>query len=246
MHFAGNTILITGGSEGIGLEMARLLVRENTVIICGRGKDNLAKAKAELPMLVTEICDVTDEAQRNAFVERVLSTYPELNILVNNAGGRNVVDLTSGDGVIEALRSDTELNYHAPVSMCTRLLGHLRTRQSAAIVNITSGLVYIPKTAYPFYCAAKSALHSYTMSLRRELKGSDVRVFEVFMALVDTKFHKGGLPRSTRAISAEEAAVETLRGLARGKEDIYIGKSSLVRWLGFFAPDKGMGMVNRS
>jgi uncharacterized oxidoreductase len=246
MRLSGNTILITGGSEGIGFELAKALVKENTVIVCGRSGDKLDRARAALPQVVTEICDLTDEAQRHALVERVLGSHPELNVLINNAGGKSVIDITGGDAVTAALQSDTDLNYIAPVSLCSMLLGHLQGRKNAVIVNITSGLVFLPKVAYPFYCAAKAALHSYTRSLRWKLRGTDVRVFEVLMALADTNFHQGALPKTIRALSAEEASAETLRGLARRKEEIYIGKSAMGRWIEFLAPAKGLDIINRS
>lgn len=245
MRLSDNTILITGGSEGIGLELARQLVKENTVIVCSRSADKLARASAALPQLVTQVCDVTDETQRNDLVERILGSHPELNMLINNAGGKSVIDPSGAQDFAAALHSDTDLNYIAPASLCFRLQEHLRSKPGGAIVNITTGLVHLPKAAYPFYCAAKSALHSYTRTLRWELKDSPVRVFEVFMSLVDTNFHQGVLPETTKALSAEEAATQTLRGLAADKEELYIGKSAIARWVDFFAPRKGMAMINR-
>lgn len=245
MQLSGNTILITGGSEGIGFELAKALVPENTVIICGRNENKLARAKAELPQILTEVCDVTDEIQRDALVKRVLNSHPRLNVLINNAGGRHRIDLLRGDGIEAALNYDTVLNFIAPASLCGKLIEHFQTQPKAAIVNISTGLVYLPKAVQPFYCTAKSALHSYTKSLRWALKGSSVRVFEVFMTLVDTNFHKGELPKTIRAMSAQEAARLTLKGIGRGAEEIHIGKAALARWIALAAPRKGMAFVNR-
>lgn len=245
MQLRGNTILITGGSEGIGLELARALAPANTVIICGRSKAKLVSAATQLPQLVTEQCDVTDKAQRDALVERVLRNHPQLNVLINNAGGRHRVDMLSERDLEAALAADTELNYIAPAALCSKLTAHLCSRPQSAIVNVSTGLVYLPKAAQPFYCAAKSALHSYTQSLCWALRNSSVRVHEVMMSLVDTNFHQGELPRTIKSISAAEAARLTLKGLAKGSTEIHIGKAAMARWIAFAAPGKGMSIVNR-
>jgi uncharacterized oxidoreductase len=244
MQLSGNTILITGGSEGIGLELASQLAAENTVIVCGRSEDKLARAKTAVPNLITEVCDVTDAGQRQALVDSVLRRHPRFNVLINNAGGRQRVALASGDAALGAMNSDLALNFTAPVVLCQELLHHLRSQPRAAIVNVTTGLVHLPKAAQPFYCAAKAALHSYTWSLRWALRGSSVRVFEVFMTLVDTNFHQGALPKTTTAIAAGEAARLTLNGIRRDREDIAIKGASLARWLAFAAPGAGMAIVN--
>lgn len=245
MQSNGNTVLITGGSEGIGFELAKALAPENTVIICGRSAEKLAKAQAELPGTITMTCDVTDAKQREDMISRILHAHPACNVLVNNAGGRRRIDIETGEGAEAALEFDTALNFTAPAWFCARLLPHLRIQLRSAIVNISTGLVYLPKTAYPFYCAAKAALHSYTQGLRWALRDSSVRVHEVLLPLVDTNFHQGELPATIPAMSAKEAARQTLAHLVRGREEIRIGKSGLARWLAFVAPKKGMAIVNR-
>ncbi len=244
MQLSGNTILITGGSEGIGFELARILIPDNIVIICGRSEEKLARTKSVLPQLITEVCNVTDEGGRDELIRRVLLGNPKLNVLVNNAGGRRRVDLRTGDGVDSALDSDLALNFIAPAALCGKLLPHLQAQPRAAIVNISTGLVYLPKAVQPFYCAAKAALHSYTQSLRFAMQGSPVRVFEVFMTLVDTNFHQGELPGTIKAMKPQEAALQTVQGIRRDKEEIYIGKAALARWLAFAAPAKGMAILN--
>lgn len=245
MELSDNTILITGGSEGIGFELARALAAKNTVLICGRSEEKLARAQERLPDVVTEVCDLTDAEQRTSLVERVLRSHPALNVLINNAGGREQVDLASGEGVEAALAHDLALNFTAPVDLCGRLLPHLQKKPRAAVVNVTTGLVYLPKAAQPFYCAAKAALHSYSQSLRWALRGSSVKVFEVMMPLVDTGFHKGTLPTNLRAMSAEEVTRDALAALERGRGEILVGKSAVARWVSLLAPSRGLAIVNR-
>lgn len=245
MNLKGCTVLITGGSEGVGFALAQMLAPDNKVIICGRSEQKLVRAKEICGDLHTEVCDVTNEIERRALVERVLRLHPQLNVLINNAGAKRHTDLLGDDGLGKAMAHDMALNFEAPVALCTELLPHFRSRPRAAIVNITSGLVYLAKAEQAFYCAAKAALHSYTQSLRWALRGSTVDVIEVYLTLVNTNFHQGNTPRNIPSISPAEAASLTLGGIRRGKKEIYIGKASLARWLSVLAPDKGLRVVNQ-
>lgn len=245
MKLTDNTILITGGSEGIGLELARSLAPANTVLICGRSETKLAQAKEALPTVETLVCDVTVPSQRERLISQVCRTHPRFNLLINNAGGRQLVDISTSQGFGAALDQDLALNFTAPVALCQGFLDHLRQQQTAAVVNVTTGLIYLPKAAYPFYCAAKAALHSYTRSLRWALQDTPVQIFEVLMPLVNTDFHKGQLPRTTKAIGPAEAAHQTLRGITASKAEIHVGKAGLLRWLAAVVPMKGLALVNR-
>ncbi len=245
MQLVGNTILITGGSEGIGLELAGRLAPQNNVIICGRTKQKLARAKAAIPDITTMICDVTVAEQRQGLIKKIISDHPDLNVLINNAGGRHLVDLTTAENPEGALSADLDLNFIAPVCLCNTILPHLKTKSQAAIVNISTGLIYLPKVSSPFYCAAKSALHSYTKSLRWSLRNVPIHISEVFLPLVATHFHQGNLPDTIPAISAENAVDRMLPGLNKGKQEIHIGKSTLARWLACINYDRGMGIINK-
>lgn len=245
MNLRGDTILITGGSEGIGFALARALAPENTVIICGRDEAKLARAKERVGGVYTEVCDVANAAQRNAMVQRLLHSHPQLNVLINNAGAKQRTDLLANEGISGAMAHDMALNFEAPVALSTELLPHLRSVSRAAIVNMTTGLVHLPKAEQTFYCAAKAALHSYTQSLRWALKGSTVSVYEVLLTLVDTNFHQGRLPKSVRAIGPDEAARQTLQGIRRRKAEVYVGKAALAPWLAVLASQTGMAIVNR-
>ncbi len=245
MKLNGDTVLITGGSDGIGYALASMLAADNTVIICGRDEARLKRARQRIGEVHTEVCDVTDAAQRQAMVQRLLEMYPQLNVLINNAGGKQPTDLLSDQGLHHAMARDLALNFEAPVAFSIDLLPHLVSRPRAAIINITTGLVHLPKVEQVFYCAAKAALHSYTRSLRWELRASRVRVHEVLLPLVNTNFHQGELPETIRAIGPEEAARQALKGIRRGKAEVYVGKAALAPWFSLFAPQTGMGIMNR-
>lgn len=244
MKLSGNTILITGGSEGVGFELARQLHKRNTVIICGRSESKLEQARQAIPSLRTEQCDVTDEGQRTALVQKLKSQHSELNLLINNAGGRQLAKPMEVDRTETAMNLDLMLNFIAPVSLGNALLPLLRSQPQAGIVNVTTGLVYMPKVDYTYYCAAKAALHSYTRSLRWSLAGSSVSVFEALLPLVDTGFHREGLPRSLKAMSADNAARGIIKNIEKSKPQFGIGKAALAKWVSAIAPFKGMMIVN--
>lgn len=245
MQLQDNTILITGGSEGIGFELAKALAADNTVIICGRNQDKLQRAAAALPGVHIETCDITVEEQRQNLVTRLLHRYPDFNVLINNAGGKINTNLLAGRANKEAMIYDMALNFTAPAALCTELLTHLTQQPHSSIVNMSTGLVYLPKATQAFYCAGKAALHSYTESLRWSLSDTNVAVYEVFLTLVDTHFHQGKLPADMRAISAEQAAEHTLNGLRKDRNRIHIGKAALARWISLLAPQRGMAIVNK-
>ncbi len=245
MNLSDHTILVTGGSDGIGFALSKALAVHNRVIICGRSQQKLDLAKQQVPELITFCCDVNSAEQREKLLTEVLTAHPQLNILINNAGAKQVIDPYSDESVTAALRTDTELNFIAPVELCQLFRPHLKKQPTAAIINITTGLIYFPKAAYPFYCAAKSALHSYTRSLRWSLRGSGVRIIEVMMPLVDTTFHKGRLPATSQAISPQKAAELCIRDIEKGKQTVRIGTTARMRWIAALFPDKGIKLVNR-
>lgn len=244
MRLQDNTILITGGSEGVGLALAQALAQHNTVIVCGRSAAKLAAAQRAVPGLHTLACDLRDRAQLQALIADATSTYPALNILINNAGGRTRTKLDGSAAMHQAMDDDFALNFVAPAALATGLLPHLQARPPAAILNVGTGLAHLPKVEQPFYCAAKAALHSFSMSLRWAARGSGVAVHEVLLPLVDTPFHGGSLPTTMAALSARDAADKILVALHRDLEEAAIGKAALAPWLARLAPGIGMKMIN--
>ncbi|MDW3682755.1 SDR family oxidoreductase [Cupriavidus sp. CV2] len=184
MKLTGNTILITGGATGIGLALAQRFSSEgNQVIICGRSEAALRQTKAEVPALVTRVCDVSDMASRRAMVQWLATDHPTLNVLVNNAGVQ-VRREFNANPVMDNLDQEVAINLIAPIHLIAELLPMFRQQTQAHILNVSSGLAFSPMADVPVYCATKAAIHSFTLSLRHQLKATGIRVIEIAPPIV--------------------------------------------------------------
>lgn len=193
MKTTGQTLLITGGASGIGLALAeRFLAAGNTVILCGRRRDKLEEAKAKHPAFHIRVSDVAEPAQREALCDWVVKEFPALNVIVNNAGIQQRIDMRK-PRPWETLRSELAINLDAPIHLAGLFLPHLLAKPQAAIVNVTSGLSFSPLANVPVYSATKAALHSFTLSLRHQLAGTPVEVVEIIPPAVDTDLGGPGL-----------------------------------------------------
>lgn len=190
MKTTGNTILITGGTSGIGLALAQGLVAQgNTVIIAGRRQALLDAAASTTPGLHTLALDVSDLDALPAVAADLIARYPALNVLINNAGIMVAEDILSApDGTASAT---VTTNLLAPIQLTAALLPHLMRQQTATVVNVTSGLSFVPLAATPTYSATKAALHSYTQSLRHQLRNTSVEVLELAPPAVQTDLMPG-------------------------------------------------------
>jgi uncharacterized oxidoreductase len=221
MKVTGNTILLTGGATGIGLALAkRFLERDNEVIICGRREDRLAEVRDELPQIHTRVCDVAEADQRAELAYWVVGEFPALNVLVNNAGIQRRIDLTATEDWNET-RSEIAINLEAPIHLTQLLYPHLATMQNAAIMNVTSGLSFTPLANVPVYCATKAALHSFTLSLRWQLKETEIKVVEIIPPAVDTDLQAPGL--HTFGVDVDEFADHVIKELEAGSAEIAYG-----------------------
>src|SRR5690349_16362069 len=163
MNLSGNKILITGGASGIGLGLTeRFLKENNTVIICGRREDALTQASKKHPQIITRVADLSDVQHRIDLCEWISREHPDLNVLVNNAGIQNWIHV-SDDAFYAKSITEIETNVTAPLHL-TSLLVNMQSLTT--IMNVTSGLAFVPLSRSPVYCATKAFLHSFTMSLR--------------------------------------------------------------------------------
>ncbi len=194
MKETGNTILVTGGSSGIGREYARRWHDAgNTVIVAARSQDGLKETAEGRENLHWLELDVADETTIDAFARILLDRFPELNVLVNNAGIMPFEDLT-GERDLAEVEKVVAINLLGPIRLTNALIEHLKTRDNATIVNVSSGLAFVPLPKAPTYSATKAALHSYTLTLRKVLEG-EVEVIEIVPPGVQTDLTPG---QSTR------------------------------------------------
>ncbi len=235
MNLTENTILITGGASGIGFALARQLSEcGNRVIICGRSEEALQKARAEIPALITRTCDITDSVSRKAMVNWLNTTYPELDVVINNAGVQYRRTFKE-DGAFDNLEQEVATNFTAPVRLIGELLPLLRRQPKAVIVNVSSALAFAPLAGVPVYCATKAAIHSFTLSLRHQLKATGVRVMEMAPPIVDTGL--GGDDRiggtsGQPMMSPEDFATEALAQLQKDQDEVLVGLAMGARKMG--------------
>ncbi len=189
MKLTGNTILVTGGGSGIGRELAlRFHALGNKVIVAGRRQPALDEVAAAGPGIATMLLDVADAESIAGFAARIAAEHPGLNVLLNNAGMMAREDL-AGDHLAIA-EATVATNLLGPIRLISALLPQLRGQPDATIVNVSSGLAFVPWAATPTYSATKAALHSYTLSLRHQLAGS-VEVIELAPPGVQTDLMPG-------------------------------------------------------
>ncbi len=247
MKITGNIILITGGATGIGFALAKAFVQSgNEVIICGRREHKLLEAKNRLPKINIKVCDVAKENDRLELFDWANTKFKKLNILINNAGIQREVDFKKGAKGLSK-ESEIDINLVAPIHLSTLFIPHLMTQPEAAIVNISSGLGFIPLAMVPIYCATKAALHSFSVTLRHQLRDTRIRVYEVIPPIVDTELDKGARDRpeqENRGIPPEEVASAALKNIENDEFEKPIGLAQML-WQGARSdPEKVFNMIN--
>ncbi|MFL0505790.1 SDR family oxidoreductase [Ureibacillus sp. 179-F W5.1 NHS] len=194
MNLSGNTILITGGASGIGLAFAENFMKAgNKVIIVGRRERKLAEAKEKFPELHTRVCDVSVEEERIQLIDWVTENFPDLNMLVNNAGIQQRVNLLNDKKEWSYYQNEIAINVEAPIHLSMLLIPHFLKQKQATILNVTSGLAIQPGVWVPIYSATKAAMHSFTVTLRQQLENTNVEVIEVLPPAVNTDLGGAGL-----------------------------------------------------
>jgi len=193
MEISGNTVLITGGATGIGYAMVEsFLEAGNEVIICGRREERLLKAQKKHPELYIKVCDIADEADRRTLVEWATANFRNLNILVNNAGVQRDIDFTKGIAEFLAGESEIKINLEALIVLSGLFIPFLTGKKEAAIINVSSGLGFVPAARMPVYSATKAGIHAFSLALRQQLLKLEIKVFEVVPPAVDTELNQEG------------------------------------------------------
>lgn len=250
MELKNNTILITGGTSGIGLELAtRLLALGNTVIITGRNQAKLDQTKSQLPGVHIVQSDVSNPEAIVALYEQVIRQFPDLNMLINNAGEMRKINLNDSSIDLLDITREIDTNLMGPIRMVQQFLPHLKRQKSAAILNVTSGLALVPFPISPIYGATKAGLRSYTQSLRVQLKHTNINVFELVAPaaktpLSDTFSNVSGAADNPLMNPVELVEI-TLNGLMKNKLEIYPGLARVIKIMSQLAPKLILGQMSK-
>ncbi len=240
MKLNGNTILITGGTSGIGYEMAKEFIKNrNTVIVTGRNEQKLQKVKNELKGVVTIKNDVSNPDDVKALYEHVAKDYPSLNVLINNAGVMIEINLQKHQLSATDLTKEIDINVKGTIWMNDAFIPLLKKNKNAAIVTVSSALAFVPLPIFPVYCATKAALHSYTISLRQQLKNTDVKVFELAPPVTETELLAGFNEEDKKGLSimpVQAMVASFLNGFSKDKFEICPGQASQLRFMSRFFP----------
>ena len=222
MRTTRHTVLITGGTSGIGLALAKRFLNEgNAVVVTGTNAQKAEAVKHNLPALTIELADMRDCYA----LEKLMCRYPDVNVLINNAGVQYNYDLADPATTPEQITTELEINLVSHLYLTKLFLPQLLNHSTAAIINVSSGLGIVPKQSAPVYCASKAALHSFTKALRWQLESTPVRVFEIIPPLVDTAMTRG---RGRGKITPEALVQEFWRDFSNNRYEMRIGKTKLL------------------
>ena len=238
MKLTGRTILITGGSAGIGLAFAlKFLELGNQVIVTGRRESVLYEVKAKYPKLHTIQSDVADPAQIVALAKRVKAGYPKLDVLMNNAGVMLHKNVSVRAADLGSLMLEMDINVGGVIRMTSALVDVLAANRGT-IINVSSALAFVPLPSAPIYSATKAAVHAYTQSLRFQLEEAGVEVIDLMPPGVKTDLTTEMQQREGIALmSTDELIKRSFAGFRAGKLEIRPGQSNLLAWMRRLAPE---------
>jgi len=232
MNIRNNTILITGGTSGLGLALAKAFYNEgNTVIICGRRQDRLQAICQDHSGMLHYACNVLLQEDRVALINWLQQNHPHCNVFINNAGIQLKFNLQQEINTL-MVQEEIGTNVIAPIHLATAFAQHFGQNANATIINVTSGLSFVPLAMVPVYCATKAAMHSFTMSLRYQLKASGIRVVELIPPQVDTElgYQDRPEPNTTHGgLSIADFITEAMAGLAQGDDEVMVAQAKFLR-----------------
>ncbi len=248
MQMTGNTVLITGGTSGIGFELAmQLSALKNTVIITGRSQSKLDAIRLEHPDLIVMQSDVSDPIAIAKLQARITREYPKLNVLVNNAGVMRKINLQDRGADLEDLSREIDINLTGPVWMVKQFLPQLKAQPFSAIVNVSSALAFVPFPISPIYSATKAGIHAFTKALRVQLKNTNIRVIELVPPSTQTPLQDAFSATDVKASANMDVQVlgkKAIEGLRRGKLEIRPGAANVLNWLSRIAPALGLKLTS--
>lgn len=243
MNITNNTVLITGGTAGIGFELAKSFTEAgNKAIITGRNQQRLTEALAKLPGATGFNGDISNPEDTEKLVDFIKNNAPEVNIVINNAGAAHLYKLANNENAFDKAQDEMLTNYLAVIRLNEKLIPLLKLQPQAAVVNVSSIVAFVPGSL-PTYSASKAALHSYTQSLRITLeRTSNVKVFELMPPLVDTEFSapingKTGIP-------ATQVASDLITAIQSDDYEVRVGNTQKIYELYLQSPAEALAVMN--
>lgn len=247
MKLSGHTVLITGGGSDIGGGLAKAFhERGNKVIITGRREQVLKEFSAKFPGMEAYAMDVTKEADIQRLFEVISGKFPGLDVLVNNAGVGKMLDFTHPEDLPGNLFEEIDTNLKGLIRMTSAFLPLLSRQKQSTLINVSSGLAYMPLGLLPISCATKAAVHSFSMSLRYQMRNTPVKVIELVPPGVDTDFGKtpGAPEMKYPKLGLEPFILQTLKALESDRVELPIGQSKALRFMSRFFPGAMFKMMN--
>lgn len=247
MVSTSDVVLITGGGSGIGAGLAAAFhARGAQVIVAGHRRERVEEVAARHTGMHAEVVDVADAQQVAELVARVGERWPQLTTVINNAGIQHLVDFAES-GPFEPAELDREIdvNLKGMIYVANAVLPLLKAQPSSRLVNVGSGLGYVPLAAAPIYSATKAAVHSYTIALRRQLRDSHVQVVELIPPAVETDLHRNLEEIPPRAMELGAFVDAAMAGLDAGRDEIVVGLAKALQVFSRVAPWLGLKIVNQ-
>jgi uncharacterized oxidoreductase len=233
MQTSGNTIFITGGGSGIGRALAERFHRhDNTVIIAGRQETTLNAVVEANPGMHALVLDIASVASIRSCVHELVTHFPDLNVLVNNAGVMKMEEIKTAADAFDTIDETIAINLTGPLHLTSALLPHLLQQRQSTILTVSSGLAFVPLAMTPTYSATKAALHSYSMSLRRQLRDTTVEVIEIIPPYVQTSLTGEHQASDPNAMPLAEFIDEAMLQLSAttGAEEIIVDRCKPLRF----------------
>lgn len=245
MKIQNKTVLISGGGSGIGFETARLLSEAgNKVIIVGRNEAKLTKAASQLKNVTAIPCDITQEKDVKNLVAILKKDFSDLSVLINNAGLAHTFFLQDEANAYDKAHEEISINYLSLVRLTDQILPILKQQAEAAIVNVTSIVVFAPSLILPTYSASKAAVHAYTVALRQSLENTSVKVYDLMPPLVNTEMAKS-IGGETNGIPPVQVAQALVTGVESNQFEIHVGMTAQIYQLFLSSPKSAFQALNR-
>lgn len=242
MQLVDKTIVITGGTSGIGLELVKRLYRCNHLIVLAQDNNRLGKLKANYPNVTVYQIDLTNTELLRQTASHISKSTPSIDLLIHSAAVQKIPTFLDDDFIFEEIEKEIKLNFTVICQLTYLLLNALRNSSESIIFNINSGLAIVPKKSSAVYCGTKGALNLFSQSLRFQLEETNIKVLQAFLPVVDTPMAAG---REEKKLPVEQAALEIIRGIKHEIEVHDIGKVKLLRYIHRLMPSVALKIMKR-